>query len=75
MVYLDDLITGQFTRKPCIFVIDDIIDAVGGMAQAGVNYAAQEQTNRNNLQIARETNAANKALYEQQYADQVACGR
>lgn len=70
---LDYIIVGVFGfPKRQIFIIDDIIDAIGGMGQAGINYAAQNATNQANLQIARETNEANKKLYEQQYADQVA---
>ena len=34
------------------------------------NYDAQQNANRTNLQIARETNEANRQLYRDQFADQ-----
>lgn len=40
---------------------------LGGLFQGGFNYAAQKQANETNLQITRETNAANRQLAEYEW--------
>lgn len=47
----------------------DFLPLVGDIVQAGVSYANTSKTNSMNLKIARETNQANKDLYEQQFRD------
>lgn len=58
--------------NPIGSLVGGVTSIIAGNKQAKENRKAIENTNQMNLQIARETNQANKDLYSQQFQDQLA---